>query len=99
MLDDAFRVKLIESLRTELFRSRAETQKALCQKEKAELESECINAKLNLDQAQTTLLEAQDRDSEAMNAMSKPEDRRKRRDLTKVFEAASVESLREHLES
>jgi hypothetical protein len=74
MLNDAF--KLIESLRSELFRSRAETQKALGEKEKAE--SECLNAKLKLDQAQATLLEAQ----EAMNAMSK--DRRKR-DLTKVF--------------
>jgi hypothetical protein len=42
MLDDAF--KLIESLRSELFRSRAETQKALGEKEKAE--SECINTKL-----------------------------------------------------
>ncbi len=62
MLDDAF--KLIESLRAELFKSRAETQKALGEKEKAE--SERINAKLKLDQVQATLLEAQ----EAMNAMS-----------------------------
>jgi hypothetical protein len=80
MLDDAF--KLIESLRAELFRLSAETQKALCEKEKAE--SECINAKLKLDQAQATLLEEQ----EAMNAMSK--DHRKR-DLTKVFEAVERE--------
>ncbi len=54
MLNDAY--KLIESLRAELFKSRAETQKALCEKEKAE--GECINAKLKLDQAQATLLEA-----------------------------------------
>ena len=46
LLDDAF--KLIESLRAELFKSRAETQKALGEKEKAE--SECIHAKLKLDQ-------------------------------------------------
>ena len=62
LLDAAF--KLIESLRAELFKSRAETQKALGEKEKAE--SECINAKLKLDQVQASLLEAQ----EAMNAMS-----------------------------
>ena len=49
MLDDAY--KLIESLRAELFKSRAETQKALGEKEKAE--SECINATLKLDQAQS----------------------------------------------
>jgi hypothetical protein len=83
MLDDAF--KLIESLRAELFRSRAETQKALGEKEKAE--SECINAKLKLDQAQATLLEAQ----EAMNAMSKDRTHRRKRDLTKVFEAVERE--------
>ncbi len=34
MLDEAF--ELIESLRAELFKSRAETQKALAEKEKAE---------------------------------------------------------------
>ena len=56
MLNDAF--KLIESLRAELFKSRAETQKALGEKEKAE--SERINATLKLDQAQATLLETQE---------------------------------------
>jgi hypothetical protein len=80
MLNDAY--KLIDSLRTELFKLRSETQKALGEKEKTE--SKCINAKLKLDQAQATLLEAQ----EAMNAMSK--DLRKR-DLIKVFEAAEKE--------
>jgi hypothetical protein len=44
LLDDAF--KLIESLRAELFKSRAEAQKALGEKEKAE--SEIIHAKLNI---------------------------------------------------
>ena len=38
--------KLIESLRAELFKSRAETQKALAEKEKAQ--SECTNATLKL---------------------------------------------------
>ncbi len=42
-LDDVF--KLIASLGAELFKSRAETQKALGEREKAE--SECINAKLD----------------------------------------------------
>jgi predicted nucleic acid-binding Zn-ribbon protein len=56
LLDDAF--KLIESLRAELFKSRAETQKALGEKEKAE--SECIHAKLKLDQMQARLDSAQD---------------------------------------
>jgi hypothetical protein len=41
LLDDAF--KLIESLRAELFKSRAETQKAIGEKER--VESECIHAK------------------------------------------------------
>ncbi len=48
LLNDAF--KLIESLRAELFKSRAKTQKALGEKEKAE--SECIHAKLKLDLAE-----------------------------------------------
>jgi hypothetical protein len=51
LLDDAF--KLIESLRAELFKSHSETQKALGEKEKAE--SECIHAKLELDQMQAHL--------------------------------------------
>ncbi len=51
MLDDAF--KLIESLRAELFKSCAEAQKALGEKEKAE--SECIHSKLKLDQMQARL--------------------------------------------
>ncbi len=46
LLDDAF--MLIESLRAELFKSRAETQKALGEKQKAE--RECINVKLKLHQ-------------------------------------------------
>jgi transposase len=75
MLDDAF--KLIESLRAELFKSRAKIQKALGEKEKAE--SERINATLKLDQAQATLLE------KAMNAMSK----NRRRNLERAFETAT----------
>ena len=51
LLDDAF--KLIESLRAGLFKSRAEAQKALGEKEKAE--SECIHAKLKLVQMQARL--------------------------------------------
>ncbi len=39
MLDDAY--KLIESLRAEVFKSRAQTQKALSEKEKAE--NDCLN--------------------------------------------------------
>jgi len=50
LLDDAF--KLIENLRAELFKSRAETQKALCEKERAE--SELIHAKLKMDQMRAT---------------------------------------------
>ncbi len=46
MLDATF--KLIESLRAELFKSRAETQKALGKKERAE--NELIHAKLKMDQ-------------------------------------------------
>jgi hypothetical protein len=45
LLDDAF--KLIESLRAELFKSRAETQKAFGEKEKAG--SECIHAEVGSD--------------------------------------------------
>ncbi len=56
LLDDAF--MLIESLREELFKSRAETQKALGGKQKAE--SECINAKLKLDQMQAHLNKAKE---------------------------------------
>ncbi len=51
LLDNAF--KLIESLRAELFKSRAETQKALGEKEKAE--SECIHSKLKLYQMQAQI--------------------------------------------
>jgi hypothetical protein len=51
LLDDAF--MRIENLSTELFKSRAETQKALAEKEKAE--RECIHAKLKLDQMQANL--------------------------------------------
>ncbi len=75
--EDAF--KLIKSLRAELFKSRAETQQALGEKAKAE--SECINAKLKLDQAQASLLEAQ----QAMNAMSKD----RRSNLERALEAAT----------
>jgi hypothetical protein len=56
LLDEAF--KLMESLRAELFKSRAETQDALGEKEKAE--SECIHAKLKLDQMQAHLDNAQE---------------------------------------
>ncbi len=56
MLDDAF--MLIESLRAELFKLRAETQKALGEKERAE--SECIHAKLKLDQMHAHLSNAQE---------------------------------------
>jgi hypothetical protein len=56
LLDDAY--KLIESLRAELFKSRAETQKALGEKERAE--SECIHAKLKLDQMQARMDNAQE---------------------------------------
>jgi hypothetical protein len=51
LLDEAF--KLIKSLRDELFKSRAETQKALDEKKKAE--RECIHAKLKLDQMRVHL--------------------------------------------
>ncbi len=57
LLDEAF--KLIESLRAELFKSRAGTQKALGEKEKAE--SECIHAKLKWDQMQAHLDNAKKR--------------------------------------
>ena len=50
MLDDAY--KLIESLRAELFKSRAETQEALGEKERAE--SKLIHAKLKLEQMRAT---------------------------------------------
>ncbi len=50
LLDDAF--KLIESLREELFKSRAKTQKALGEKERAE--SEWIHAKLKMQQMRAT---------------------------------------------
>jgi hypothetical protein len=77
MLNDAY--KIIESLRAELFKSRAKTQTELCEKEKAE--SKCLNAKLKLDQEQATLLEVQ----EAMNAMLKDQ----RRNLEQAFETAA----------
>ena len=51
MFDDAY--KLIENLHAKLFKSRAETQKLLGEKEKAE--SECIHAKLKLNQMQAHL--------------------------------------------
>jgi hypothetical protein len=50
LLDDAF--TLIESLRSELFKSRAETQKALGENERAE--SECIHTKLKMEQIRAT---------------------------------------------
>ncbi len=50
LLDYAF--KLIETLRAELFKSLAETQKALGEKERAE--SELIHAKLKMDQMRAT---------------------------------------------
>jgi hypothetical protein len=56
LLDDA--LKLIESLLAELFKSRAETQNALGEKERTE--SECIHAKLKLDQMQARLDNAQE---------------------------------------
>ncbi len=68
LFDDAF--KLIESLRAELFKSRAETQKALGEKEKAQ--SECIHAKLKSNQIQAQLDNAQ----EALHARA--QDRRAR---------------------
>ncbi len=43
---------LIESLRAVLFKSRAETQKKLGEKERAE--SECIHAKLKMEQMRAT---------------------------------------------
>ncbi len=61
LLDDAF--KLIESLRAELFKSRAEAQKALGEKEKAE--SECIHAKLKLDDSAQEALHAGAQDRRA----------------------------------
>ena len=62
LLEDAF--KLIDSLRTELFKSRAETEKALSEKEAAETEKEAaeterVYAKLKLTQAEAKLEEAQ----------------------------------------
>ncbi len=68
LLNDVF--KLIKSLGEELFKSRAETQKALGKKEKAE--SECIHAKLKLNQMQAHL----DNEQEAMHAGA--QDRRAR---------------------
>jgi hypothetical protein len=72
LLDDAF--NLIESLRAELFKSRAEKQKALGEKEKAE--SECIHARLKLKQMQVHLDNAQ----EALHAA---QDRRAREVLSR----------------
>ena len=51
LLDDAS--KLIESLRAELFESRAEIQKAIGEKESAE--SELLHAKLKWDQMRATV--------------------------------------------
>ena len=62
--------KLIESLRAELFKSRAETEKALRELEKAEHES--IHATLKLEQTQVKVDDAQ----KALGAMAK--DRRER---------------------
>ncbi len=50
MLNNTF--KLIESLLAELFKSRAETQKALGENKRAE--SECIHAKLKMEQMRAT---------------------------------------------
>jgi hypothetical protein len=50
VLDDAF--KLIESLRAELFKLCAETQKALGEKDRAE--SECFHAKLKMEKMRAT---------------------------------------------
>ncbi len=63
MSDDAF--KFIESLRAELFKSRAETEKVLREKEKAE--SESTHATLKLQQTQVKLDDAQN----ALDAMAK----------------------------
>ena len=63
MLDDAF--KLIESLRAELFKSRAETEKALREKKNAEQKS--LHATLKLEQTQVRLDGAQ----KALKAMAK----------------------------
>ncbi len=51
LLQDA--CKLMDSLRTETFKSRAETEKALREKHAAETES--VYAKLKLEQAETRL--------------------------------------------
>jgi hypothetical protein len=63
LLEDAF--KLIDSLRTELFRSRAETEKAIREKEQAE--SDRLHATLKLDQTQARLDTAQ----KALDEMAK----------------------------
>ncbi len=80
LLDDAF--KLIESLRAELFKSRAETPKALGEKEKAG--SECIHAKLKLDQMQAHLDNAQ----EALHARAQD---RRAREVKDAFDQADIE--------
>ncbi len=53
LLDDAF--KLIKSLRAELFKSSAETQKGLAENLKEKVEGECLHAALKLDQTQAEL--------------------------------------------
>ena len=80
MFDDAY--KLIESLHAKLFKSRAETQKALGEKEKAE--SECIHAKLKLNQMQAHLDNAQ----EALNARAQD---RRAREVQGAFDQADQE--------
>ena len=80
LLDDAF--KLIESLRAELFKSRAETQKALGEKEKAE--SKCIHATLKLDLTLARLDTAQ----KVLDAMAKDW---RARAVWEAFDAAEIE--------
>ena len=68
LLEDA--CKLIESLRAELFKSRAETQKALAEKEKAE--SEHLHAALKLDGVRAEL------EAERNASKARAKDRRER---------------------
>jgi hypothetical protein len=71
LLDDAF--KLIESLRAELFKSRAETQKALGEKERAE--SELIHAKLKMDQMRATAAQDAFHQADQQHIMRKAKER------------------------
>jgi hypothetical protein len=80
LFDGAY--KLIESLHAKLFKSRAETQKSLGEKEKAE--SECIHAKLKLDQMQVHLENAQ----EALHARAQD---RRAREVKDAFDQADTE--------